>query len=694
MENKELLNPEEVNENQDREQNAVSAESADNTQEVSSTIEQAQDNIPDEKEGEPTEVNVSQENIKEQELPEGEEAVSEPKSVVESTATGQEVSHETTVKSSRARHESGIEEEDLSEKYNSFSREALVEAIENLVVLEDVSEIRKHIGFIKLAFKKYQKEEHLTHYEAKANHKEDETPEEEVAEVSPVVDEEDPLKDRFDAAFTIYKNKKAVFDTEQEHYKEENLKLKNAILEELRVLIDSEEELKKTYDLFRELQERWKQIGQVPPAEKSNLWNSYHFLVEKFFDRVKINNELKDLDLKKNLEAKLELCEKAEELLLEQSITKSFQMLQKLHEQWKEIGPVPKDKKDEIWERFKAATDTLNKRRQDFYDGLRDEQNKNYSAKVVLCEQAEQIAELLCETPRDWQENTSKINELLTVWKTIGFAPKKVNNEVWNRFRAGLDVFFRNKKEYFKKLKDEQLENYNIKLDLCVQAEALKDSTDWKSSTDELIRLQKEWKKIGPVPNKFSEKVWKRFRAACDEFFNRKSDYFSNIGEKQDENLKSKLELIEKVKAFEFTENNNETLEILKGFQREWMEIGHVPIKEKDKVQNEFRKLINEKFDRIKISNKERANVNYKNKLDNIKGSPNADNIIYKERSFIQSKIQGLQNDIKLWENNIGFFASSKKADILKAEFEQKIEKARKEIEMLEEKLKILRDSI
>lgn len=711
MENKELLNPESEMEKQNGEQNAVSAENADNAPEVSSENEQPQVTNPEPEEviaqtpvvtetveAEPEAI-VETENEKVQEV----EVVAETSNEVtaeaapleeekaepaEAQVSGEEKPAKTTLVTSEV-----VDTDELTEKYAKLSREELVEAIENLVVIDDISEIRKHIGFIKLAFKKVQKDDHLQHYEAKATKKEEESEETHEAEAHTEV-ESDPLRDRFEAAFAVYRNKKAAFDNEQDQLKANNLIAKNLILDELRHLIESEEELKKTYDAFKELQERWKQIGQVPPAEKSNLWNNYHFLVEKFFDKVKINNELKDLDLRKNLESKVELCEKAEELLLEQSVAKSFSQLQKLHEAWKEIGPVPKEKKEDVWERFKAASDTLNKRRQDHYDGLRGEQDKNFAAKIVLCEKAEQLAELLCETPKDWIEHTNNINELLNVWKTIGYAPKKVNNEVWNRFRAALDVFFRNKKEYFRKLKDEQLENYNLKLNLCVQAEALKDSSDWKSSTDELIRMQKEWKKIGPVPAKFSDKIWKRFRTACDEFFNRKSDHFSNIGEKQDDNLKLKLELIERLKVFEFGDNNNENLETLKSFQRQWMEIGHVPIKEKDKVQNEFRRLLNERFDKLKISNKERANVNFKNKLENIKGSPNADNIIYKERNFIQNKIANLQNDIKLWENNIGFFTSSKKADLLKAEFEQKIDKARKEISMLEDKLKILRDNM
>ncbi len=576
------------------------------------------------------------------------------------------------------------EEEDLGEKYNTYSKDELVQAIEALVTHDDVSYIRKHIGFMKVAFRNHIKQENEKAYEQSI-----EKGEEEEQSEKPV----DLLEERFNKAFSVYKKKKAVYDQAFEKQKQDNFAAKEQILDELRELIESEEELKKTYDVFKELQERWRGIGPVPQGSKNTLWNNYHFLVEKFFDKVKINKELRDLDLKKNLEIKTELCEKAEELLLEQSVNKSFRKLQKLHDAWKETGPVPKDKKDELWDRFKAASDALNDRRQGYYENLREEQKKNYAAKVVLCEKAEELATLTSESPRQWQETTDKVNELFRVWKTIGFAPPKVNDEVWVRFRTALDIFFKKKKAFFARYKEEQTENYNQKLNLCVQAEALKDSEDWKQTTDELIALQKQWKKIGPVPKKFSDKVWKRFRAACDEFFNRKADYFANIGEKQAENLAKKKELIQQVRSHQYSQDNNENLATLKEFQRQWMEIGHVPFKEKDNIQSEFRKAINEQFDKLNISRKAKSTLSFKNKVEKMKDSPNADNIIYKEKSFVANKINALKSDIQLWENNIGFFASSKKADVLKSEFESKIEKAKTDIAILEEKLRILHNN-
>ena len=646
---------------------------------------------PENKEKKEKDLTVSpdkQQEEKPSKTPAGE---AEAKQATEKTSDEKEVKKQSAAKETEKEKDlkqpdavNGEEHEvDLSEKYSAFSKEELVNEIESIVNNDDIEYIRKHIGYIKAAFRKILKEENLEKFEKNL----DSEKESEKAEA------EDPLKIRFDKAFELYKEKKTVYDQTLEKQKHDNLAAKEKILEDLRNLIDSDEELKRTYDTFRELQEKWKNIGPVPQNAKSTLWNNYHFLVEKFFDKVKINKELKDLDLKKNLEAKTELCEKAEELLLESSITKSFQQLQKLHEAWKETGPVTKDKKDEIWERFKAATDKLNKRRSEYYQNLREEQEKNYSAKLVLCEKAEAILEEKPDSPRKWQENSEKINELFRVWKTIGFAPRKVNNEVWNRFRTALDTFFKNKKEFFKAYKEQQNENYNQKVNLCMQAEALKDSEDWKNTTDQLIALQKEWKQIGPVPAKLSNKIWKRFRAACDEFFNRKADFYANINQRQNENLEKKLNLIEKVKTYDYSDDNNKNLEVLKSFQREWMEIGHVPIKEKDRVQSEFRKAIDQQFENLNISKKVKNTMAFRNKIENVKDNQNAGNIISKERSFIINKINNLQNDINLWENNIGFFASSKKADVLKSEFQQKIDKAKQEIEILEEKLKILKEA-
>lgn len=613
------------------------------------------------------------EEKKEEKLPVDETAKSEK------TGSGDSAEAEVDEDEDAEEEEEHLEGEDLQEKYDKLNRQELVGLLEETVKETDISKIKTKVALIKVAFLKTTKEEQHTDLEKSMS--------DESLEAKP---EDDPLQERFNLAFGVYKQNKVAYQAEQEKNKKKNLDAKLQILEELKELINSEETLKKTYDEFKVLQDRWKETGMVPRSEVNNLWQSYHFLVEKFFDKVKINKELRDLDLKKNLEKKVELCEQAEELLLETSIIKSFKQLQKLHEQYKEIGPVPADKKDEVWERFKTATDKINQRRREHYSKLAEQQNSNYEAKLALCEKAEEVLSRKNDTMKEWQKNTSSMNELFKVWRTIGPAPKKSNDEIWKRFKSSLNIFFENRREYFNKLKEEQINNYNLKLDLCTQAEALQDSTDWRKTTDDLIRLQKDWKKIGPVPRKYSDKIWKRFRVANDYFFNKKSEYFANIHEHEADNLNAKKELIQKVKDFEFGDDKNQNLKVIKDFQRQWMEIGHVPIKEKDSIQDEFRKTVDAELEKLKISAVEISTLNYKAKVDAIKEIPNSKRNLARERNYLSNRIGKLKEDVILWENNVGFLADSKKADVLKKEFSKKIEKAKQDIKIMEAKLKYL----
>jgi hypothetical protein len=579
--------------------------------------------------------------------------------------------------------------EEIVEKYDSYDREKLVEILEETVKEENILKIKTRVALIKVAFLKLSKEyrqlmldNHLQGGGTKENY-------------TPVPD---AAVEKFNHVFETYKKNKIKFNEHQEVIKLRNLDAKKAILEELKELINSEETLKKTYDQFKDLQAKWKDIGLVPSTEINNLWQNYHFLVEKFFDKVKISKELRDLDLKKNLERKIELCEKAEELLIEPSVIKSFQQLQKYHEEWKEIGPVPQDKRDEIWERFKTATDKINERRREHYNTLAKGQDENLTAKVTLCEKAEQLASMEIDNLKDWQDKTREVNELLKVWKTIGPAPKKENDEVWEKFKAFLNTFFANKKEFFSKIKNEQLNNFNLKLDIVKQAELLKDSTDWKKTTQELINLQKEWKNIGPVPRKHSDKIWKRFRAACDEFFNNKAKFFSTVVESEKDNLEKKLDLIRRIEEWEAGKDKAANLEALKGFQREFTEIGHVPIKDKNRVHDSFRLAINKHLDGLKINSYEmRQSHEYRSRQD----SPYDDSGEgrYQKRGGgsgdwggLSTKVSKLREEIMTWENNIGFLAHSKKADLLRQEFEKKIQDAKTELAQLEAKLKNMQE--
>ncbi len=565
--------------------------------------------------------------------------------------------------------------------FEQLNKQELVEMLEEVVEEKDINKIKNKIGKIKTAFHHRNKEEIDKAREAfitEGGNKDD------------FKHSEDPLEKRFNAAFGKYRYNKAKNAEDVEKQKLENLQVKFSILEELKALINSEETLKKTYDEFRHLQDRWKEIGMVPAGELNNLWQNYHFLVEMFFDKVRINKELRDLDLKKNLEKKIQICEKAEELLLENSLIRSFKLLQKYHDEWREVGPVPLDKKDELWDRFKAATDKINERRREYYKDIQEEQERNYEAKLGLCDKVEEVETNSEDSLRIWQKKTDQVNELFKVWKTIGRAPKAKNDEIWKRFRGAMDTFFNSKREFLGKLKDQQTENLNLKIDLCAKAESIKDSTDWRKTSQELINLQKEWKNVGPVPRRHSEKVWKRFRSACDEFFNNKSEFYKNIHGVEKDNLDGKEALIKEISAFKVVKDKSTNLDALKSFQRKWMETGHVPYKDKDRVQKEYRKAIDQLIDKMDINRMELSRSGYEERIEIMKNDPDAGRMLSRERAGLQNKIKAVADEINLWENNISFFASSKKSEQLKQEFEKKIEKAKLELENMRTNLRML----
>ena len=576
-----------------------------------------------------------------------------------------------------------IEETETEYDFSTCNKLQLIEILEETVQDTDVVKIKDKVVSIKSNFLRICKEERDQEMEQFILDGGDKENYEHV---------EDPLEVRFRAAFNIFRNNKIKFNESLEEQKIANLQQKNAILEELKQLINSEETLKKTYDEFRTLQDKWKEIGQVPAGEITNLWNNYHFLIEKFYDKVKINRELRDLDLKKNLEAKIELCEKTEELLLEKSVTKAFKLLQKYHDEWKEIGPVPQEKKDEIWERFKNTTDKINQVRREHYSKIQDEQQANLDAKVAICEKIEELLNDNINSIGAWQKKSNEVNELFKVWKSIGPAQKKQNDEIWNRFKSSMDSFFSNKKEFFSKLKEQQIDNYNRKIQLCVEAEALAESKEWKKATDQIKKLQEEWKKIGPVPKRHSDKIWKRFRSACDTFFTSKSEHFSGIKGVEEENLRLKRELLERIKAYEIQKERSANMEVIKGFQREWMAIGYVPMKYKESTQNEYRKLIDGLFDKMKATENEISTAEYRNMVEGMKDDPESRDKVRKERNVLTNKITKLREEIIVLENNIGFFSNSKQSELMRAEYEKKINRAKNEVKVLETKLRILNE--
>jgi hypothetical protein len=552
--------------------------------------------------------------------------------------------------------------------------------LEELVQDSDVQNIKDKVAAIRLHFNKLNKEDMDNELDQFLQ---------DGGEAESFQHVEDPIEQRFNAAFGIFKANRAKQNEDMEKQKVENLAKKQAILDELKEIIASDDSLKKTYDDFRALQDRWKEIGPVPAAENSNLWNNYHFLVEKFFDKVRIGRELRDLDMKKNLDAKIELCEKAEELLDEKSITKAFKTLQKLHEDWKEVGPVPQDKKDEIWERFKAATDKINQIRREHYAQIEEEQTGNFEAKKALCEKAEELIAEDYTSVNAWQKKSTELSEIFGVWKTIGPASKKDNEEIWQRFRGTMDTFFAKKKEFFATLKDRQTENLERKTQLCIEAEALMESTDWKNATEQIKKLQEEWKTIGPVPKRHTDKIWKRFRAACDTFFTRKNEHFSGRRTEEEANLAAKKALLEEIKAFEIGTSRNDNMDAIKAFQKRWIEIGYVPMKHKDAINKEYRELIDGLFDTMRKNQNEASTNEFREMMESWKEDPNAGDRVRKEGNKLQTRIQKLRDEIAAMENNIGFFSNSKNSELMRAEYEKKINKAKEDLKVLEDKLKI-----
>ncbi len=588
--------------------------------------------------------------------------------------------------------------------YDNYTKQQVVECLEEFVKEEDVNKIKKQVSLLRLRFNQLVKEEkeqqkmesrmQQSEKPAEEEEKKEESGENEenAAETPAPLTEDQILEKRFHEAFQQYKENKQKYNEEQERIKQQNLEAKQKLLEKLKELIDSEISLKEIYDQFKAIQEEWKNIGPVPQANVTETWQNYHFFVEKFFDKVKINKELKELDWKKNLESKITLCEKAEALLLEPSIFESFNLLQQYHNEWKEIGPVPDDKKEEIWARFKNASDMINQKRREHYEQMAQEQENNYQAKLALCLRAEEITKIDFSSMKVMNEVSNEAVELLKTWKTIGPAPKQHNDEIWARFKTTLDQFFERKKEAMQKIKGEQVENYNRKLNLCIQAEAIAQRKDWKKATEELLNLQKEWKEIGFVAKKQSDAIWKRFRKACDDFFAAKEAYFSDIEAHEKENQAAKEALIQKVIDTPLAETREADLEIIKAFQREWTAIGYTPIAEKERLWKEFRAAIDRRFEQLRNNENDMRRNNYQQHIQNILGEEHSNTALKKEKQLLENKIAKMKEEVTLWENNLGFFANSKNADLLKAEFEKKIEKSKEKIKELEENLKLLKD--
>ena len=480
------------------------------------------------------------------------------------------------------------------------------------------------------------------------------------------------VEENFKAVYADYKKERAEYNREQDARREENLANKKAIIEELKAMVENTEDASASFPAFRELQNRWREAGPVPVTAYRDINDTYQFYVEKFYDMVKISRDLRDLDFQKNLEAKEAFCEAAEKLAENENVVNAFHELQKLHEQWKEFGPVAKEKRDDIWNRFKAATAVINKRYQAHFESQKEEQVANLAAKQELCEQVEEIAAKEPASSNEWNELSRQIEEIQAKWRTIGFATRKENQKIYDRFRAACDQFYGRKRDYYAGFKDSMNENLEKKMSIIEKAEALKSSTEWKKATDQFIELQKQWKEIGAVPRKKSEQIWKRFRAACDEFF---AERDKNAKPENDfyGNLKAKKKIIEEIEAYVPVEDENANAEAMRAFNARWQEIGHVPFKEKDAVNAAYRDAVKAKFP---LSQNSARNA----------GKPGR--APRSEKEVLMEKYRALQQDVTTYENNIGFFSASKNSEPLIKQMQERIEKAKAELKELEQKIR------
>ena len=562
------------------------------------------------------------------------------------------------------------------DKFAGKGKEELVALFARMLEEQPVQSIRRDVEALKIAFYRIRRAEveaARRRFVEEGGAEEDFAPSVDGAEIQ--------LKEQFKE----YRRRRDAFIANLEAEKEANLKVKQAIIEELKELVNSDETLNHTFNKFRELQQRWKDTGIVPQQHVKDLWETYNLHVENFYSFIKINKELRDLDLKKNYEQKVALCEQAEALVLEPSVVEAFHKLQKLHDEWRETGPVANEYKEALWERFKAASSRINKQHQEHFETLKGEQVKNLELKTGLCVATEELSSQPLTTRKEWNRASDRLLEIQKTWKTIGFAPKKDNNRIYERFRTACDRFFEAKRQFYAGMKTEMEHNLQLKIEICEAAESLMNSEEWKKATDELIALQARWKQIGAVSRRHSDAVWKRFRAACDKFFERKASHFASVDGEHEENLRQKLALLDEMAAADVKAGG---YDVIREFQRRWGEIGFVPIKQKDAVQKKYKAAVDALFNTLRGSERDRSMNRFREKVSTLKSA--GSNRLRSERERLYNKVRQLEQEIGLLENNIGFFAKSKNAEALVADVKAKIDRAREEMAAAIEKVKLI----
>ncbi len=574
-------------------------------------------------------------------------------------------------------------ESSAAEGYEASSRAELIEALRR-VIARDVSEAKEEVELIKQIFYKKLRQEQDALQQA-----DDQTEESAEAVVQPAKDD---LEDALKSLLADFKEKKAAHAARMEQEKKNNLSEKQHILERMEALVGSADDAAAHIGEFKDLQQKWKTIGAVPAANSNDLWKRFNLLQEKFWDLIKINNELREYDFKKNLEAKLQLCDAAEQLITQTDVVAAARQLQKLHEDWREIGPVAREMREEVWNRFKAATSEINKKHQSYFENLRRGEEENLAKKVALCEKIEAIDTTELKTYAAWDQTAQAVKAIQEEWRMVGFAPRKQNQKVYERYRKACDEFFSKKSTFFKEQKAAAQANLEKKRSLCEQAEALKDSTDWKDTTDKLVKLQAEWKATGAVPKKFSDDLWKRFVAACDHFFEQKNKDRSERRSEEQENLKKKKAIIEELNALDLTDAEKAHTR-LKQLVEEFRGVGHVPFRDKDKVYKAFRTALDKQFDALNIDASNRRLESFRSNLENM--STQGEQKLYREREKMLRAYEHLKAEIATCENNMGFFsAKSQRADNILKEMERKIEGLKEECRLLEQKINMIEEKL
>lgn len=567
--------------------------------------------------------------------------------------------------------------DDTSKKTYKSKEEILRRATE--IVAENETPDKEEIDNLKTTFYKL----HIAERDAEQKAYLENGGDPEAYQVSP-----DPVEDAFKAQMGVIKERRAKLFLEQEQEKQENLQKKTEIIEKIKAMATSPDEANKSYQSFKELQQQWKEIKAVPAEKANELWRNYQLYVEQYYDLLKLNNEAREYDFKKNLELKEKLCENAERLADEKDIISAFHQLQELHQEYREIGPVSKELREQIWARFKAASTVINKRHQQHFEEMRASEEENLEKKTALCEKVENIVAAENKGAADWEKRTKEIIDIQAEWKTIGFAPQKMNVKIFERFRTACDVFFSRKADFFKAMKEKYAQNAEKKKELVEKARQLSDSTDWKSTADKLIALQKEWKTIGMVPRKLGDKLWNDFITACNHFFEARNAAHAGTRGEERENLSKKKAVIAKLKEMMGTTPDN-AAETIKQLIEEYNAIGHVPFNEKDKVYAQFHDTLDKLYKELNISVASQKLDDFKSNLKNLakKGADVVDN----ERGKLMRRYEALKSEIQTYENNLGFLtAKSKKGNSLVDEMNRKVERLKDDMELVRQKIKAI----